>query len=74
MMKLLRKFVESPHINILIGLILLLSGLVEAWDTLSQDMMNGNFGVNHGVIIFGLFHILKSVPDIFEGMEKLTKE
>jgi hypothetical protein len=74
MMKLLRKFVESPHINILIGLILLLSGLIEAWDTLFQDIMSGNFGARHGVIIFGLFQILKSVPDIFEGMEKLTKE
>jgi len=73
-MKSLKKFVESPYVNIIIGLILLLSGLNEAWDTLSEDIMNGYFGSNHGVIIFGFFHVLKYIPDIFEGVEQMTKK
>ena len=73
-MKSLKKFVKNPYVNIIIGIILLLSGLVEAWDTLSEDIMNGNFGAHHGVIIFGLFQILKCLPDIFEGIEDMTKE
>ncbi len=36
-MKKLRKFVENPYVNIFIGLILLLSGLYEAWGTLYED-------------------------------------
>jgi translation elongation factor EF-4 len=73
-MKSLKKFVESPYVNIIIGLILLLSGLNEAWDTLSEDIMNGNFGSRHGVIIFGFFHVLKSISEIFKGFEYMTKK
>jgi len=69
-----KKWIESPYVNIIIGMILFLSGLSEAWGTLSEDIMNGNFGARHGVIIFGLFHVLKCIPDMFEGVEHLTKE
>jgi uncharacterized membrane protein YiaA len=70
----LKKFVEHPYVNIIVGIVLFLSGLSEAWETLSEDIMNGNFGVHHGVIIFGLFHVLKCIPDMFEGLEDMTKE
>ncbi|OQY49077.1 MAG: hypothetical protein DRR08_06315 [Candidatus Parabeggiatoa sp. nov. 2] len=73
-MKYIKKFVESPSVNIIIGIILLLTGLSEAWETLSEDIMNGNFGAHHGVIIFGLFKVLESLSDMFEGLEHLTKE
>jgi hypothetical protein len=73
-MKYFKKIVKSPYVNIIIGIILLLSGLNEAWETLSEDIMNGNFSTRHGVIIFGLFHVLKCIPDIFEGLEDMTKE
>jgi hypothetical protein len=73
-MKSLKKFVESPYVNIIIGLILLLSGLNEAWETLSEDIMNGNFGSRHGVIILGFFHVLKSINEMFEGVEHMTKK
>jgi hypothetical protein len=71
-MKYFKKMVNNPYVNIIIGLILLLSGLNEAWETLYEDIMNGHFGVHHGVIIFGLFHALKCIPDIFEGFEDIT--
>jgi hypothetical protein len=73
-MKYIKKFVESPYVNIIIGIILLLSGLSEAWETLFEDIMNGNFGARHGVIIYGLFQVLKCIPDMFEGLEHLTEK
>ncbi len=72
-MKKLRKFVENPYVNVFIGLILLLSGLYEAWGTLYEDAISANFGTNHGVIIFGLFHVLKQIPDMFEGLDHIAK-
>jgi hypothetical protein len=73
-MKYLKNFVESPSVNIIIGIILLLTGLSEAWETLSEDIMSGNFGAHHGVIVFGLFKVLASLPEMFEGLEYLTKK
>jgi len=54
-MKYFKKMVNNPYVNIIIGLILLLSGLNEAWETLYEDIMNGHFGVHHGVIYLVYF-------------------
>ena len=72
-MKRLRKFVENPYVNIFVGLIFLLSGLYEAWATLYEDIIGANVGAHHGAIIFGLFHVLKHIPDIFEGLDHIAK-
>lgn len=69
-LKVLEKFVKSPFVNMAIGFVLLITGLMEAWDTLQEDLVHLHFKAHHGMIIFGFFNILKSVPDIFEGLEK----
>ena len=74
MKKLLKRIVDNPYLNIIVGLILCLSGLWEAWGTLGEDLKNMNIGVHHGAIIYGLFHALKNVPDIFEGLEYIQME
>lgn len=73
-METLRKFVESPYLNMIVGLIVLFSGLSEAWGTLYKDIFGGNFGAHHGVVVFGFFQILKSLPHILDGIKQLVKE
>lgn len=68
-----KKFVDNRYINLLVGFILIFSGLLEAWGTLYQDIMTGNFATRHGVIIFGFFYVLKQLSEIFEGIEHITK-
>lgn len=72
-LSLLQRFVENPWVNIVVGLILLGSGLSEAWDTLWEDLRTGNIGAHHGAIVYGLFHALKYLPDVFEGSEYLQR-
>jgi hypothetical protein len=72
-MEALRKFVESPYLNMIVGLIVLFSGLSEAWGTLSKDIFSGNFGAHHGVMVFGFFQVLKSLPPILSGIKQLVK-
>ncbi|MBF0189226.1 MAG: hypothetical protein HQL50_14985 [Magnetococcales bacterium] len=70
-MQALRKLMASPWLHILLGLILLVSAGMEIRD----DIQNAVQGVkaHHGVFVFGLFHILKTLPDIFEGIEDIQK-
>lgn len=70
-MKILKMIVTNPYLNLLVGLILLYSGISESWYEI-QEMNNVHFGVHHGVIVFSLMQILKTLPDIFEGMDFLT--
>lgn len=69
----IRKFTESPALNFCVGAIFLISGLIEAWDTLFEDLRSANIGAHHGAIIFGFVHALKYVPDLFEGTEYVER-
>ena len=53
------------------GLILVCTELMDVGETLWDDVAQMNLGAHHGVIVFGLLHILKTLPDIFEGLEYL---
>lgn len=72
-MKYLTKFVENPYVNMIVGLIVLFSGLSEAWETLSKDIFSGNFGAHHGMMVLGFFQVLKSLPSILSGIKQLIK-
>lgn len=71
-MVILRKLVSSPLLNLIVAVILLYSGLAESWHEI-QEMEGFRFGVHHGVILYSLMQILKTLPDLFEGMEYLAE-
>ncbi len=59
---------ESPYVNLGIGLILLLTSLSEAWATLGEDLEDLRIGAHHGVGLFGIFYILKSLVEVLERL------
>ena len=67
--KVLRKLVSNPLLDLSVGLILFLSGILEVWETLPQDIHDVNVRAAHGVIIFGFVMALKAFTDIFAGLE-----
>ncbi len=67
----LRKFISHPWLSLLVAIILLLSGLSEGWETLHEDFINADLKAHHGVIVYGFYAMLKSLPDVFEGLERL---
>jgi hypothetical protein len=69
----MRSFVENPYTNLIIGMILFGSGLSEAWNTLHNDIVHMNIKVHHGVMIFGIFSMLKTLPDIFLSLEHVHR-
>lgn len=68
-MEALRRLIENPNTNLLVGLILFSTGLSEAWDTLSYDVSHLHFSVHHGIMVYGLFSMVKTIPDIFSSLQ-----
>ena len=46
---------------------------MDVGETLWDDGAQMNLGAHHGAIVFGLLHILKTLPDMFEGLEYLGR-
>lgn len=68
----LKRIVENPYMNIGVGLILLYSGIDDAVDELKM-LEEFDIGAHHGVILFAILHVLKTLPDVFEGLEYIDK-
>ena len=71
-MEKIRIFVKNPYINIIVGVLFLYSGISEAVNEF-DDIENLTIGAHHGIILFSMLHILKFVPDMFEGLEYIEK-
>ena len=39
-----------------------------------KELEEFKMGAHHGVIIFAIMHILKTLPDVFEGLEYVSKD
>jgi hypothetical protein len=70
--RVVRTIVENPYLNILVGVIFLLSGIAEVvseWKEIEELKL----GVHHGAVLFAIMHILKTFPDFFESLEYIEK-
>ncbi len=67
----LKRIVNNAYANFFVGVILLTTCLIEIWDTMVEDIMGMNFNGEHGLIIFAVAHILKTLPDIMESLDRL---
>ena len=65
----LKRFVDHPMTKLGVGLILIASGLIEAYDTVLDDLHHLRVRVGHGVVILGLVNVLASLPAVIEGIE-----
>lgn len=71
--KFIRKIVRNPYIDFVVGAILMVAGLMEVFETLPEDISNWKFGAHHAVILLGFVTLLRSIVDIFAGVEFLDK-
>ncbi|QDU59215.1 hypothetical protein Pan216_00420 [Planctomycetes bacterium Pan216] len=69
-MRAVRGVTTHPFTKLSIGLMLLFSGLSEAWGSLSDDLASFSMGAHHGLCIFGFLNVLASIPDLFDGVDK----
>jgi hypothetical protein len=64
----LKRFVDHPVTKLIVGLILIASGLIEAYDTVLDDFHRLRVRVGHGVVILGVVNVLASLPEVIEGI------
>ena len=69
--KMIRKLVDNPYLNLLVGIVLISSSFMEVWESVHEDTIK--LGTHHGVMLFGIIQTLKALPDIFESLESLEK-
>ena len=70
MIKYIEKFVNNPYVNFLTGLALLYTSGLEVFDSLDEDF---KMGAHHGVLIFGILQVLRSLPEFVEGSKKMKE-
>jgi hypothetical protein len=65
----LETITRSPYLNLLSGFVLLITSGYETWHTIDHLSL----GAHHGVLIFSIIQILKTLPDIMDGTRELTE-
>jgi hypothetical protein len=62
--------VDHPAVRLGVGLILIVSGLIEAYDTVLDDFHRLRVRVGHGVVILGVVNVLASLPEVIDGLDR----
>lgn len=64
----LEKFAKNPHLEAIIGILIMATGIIEAGDTIFEDITSGDIGAHHGMILLGFAHAFKAIPAVLGGM------
>jgi hypothetical protein len=67
-----KRIVTNPWVNFAVGLILMLTGLSEAFLGMSELSLE-TVGAHHGAVLFGLLHTLKSLSEALEAAETVEE-
>ena len=57
MKSIIRFVARNKYLHLCLGLVAICAGLNEAWDTISEDFVNGNIHSAHGVVAIGVWHL-----------------
>jgi len=72
-MNILKWITENHWINFVVSMTLVVTSGQEVWTDVTGDLSAVNMGSHHGVFLLGLFHVLKTLPDLF-GRVKEVRE
>lgn len=65
----LKRITTSPYLNLFSGLVLLGSSGYEVMSTWSE----GSAGLEHGVFVYSLVHIIQTIPDLMHGLTEIEE-
>jgi hypothetical protein len=66
----LKAFVEHPTTMLVVALILIVSGFIEAYDTFAEDVSHLRVRIGHGIILLGFINAFSSLPAVVDGIER----
>ena len=71
-MRALANFINDARFQLFLGVIMLVSASAE----IMQDLQSANqavMGAHHGLFIYALAHILKSLPGLFDSVDRIQQ-
>jgi hypothetical protein len=71
MWKGIKKFAKHPSVNLVVGLVLVGTAVVEIAEDAFGEVTD--IGAEHGVLVVGLLHVLRSLPELVDGMSKVAE-
>lgn len=69
MLRLMERIVDNPYVNLFMGFFLFISGLLETLQTLGDDLEHLRLRGIHAILVYGIFNMLKSLPNIIKGVQ-----
>ena len=66
-------FARSPLANIVAGLILLVTALLDLVETPLEALLGIEGDVAHGAVVVGLLQVLRALPELVEGAGRLSE-
>lgn len=63
----LKKIIQSPYLNFLSGVILLITAGYEVWESFGETAVSAT----HGILVFSVVHIFRTIPEILHGLEEI---
>ena len=66
----MRAFVDHPITRLVVAIILIISGFIEAYDTFAADVSHLRVRIGHGIILLGFLNAFSSLPPVVEGIER----
>jgi hypothetical protein len=66
----LEKITKSPYLNLISGLVLLITASIETYEGLAQEM---EFGIHHGILLYSILHLIRAIPEAMHGFDDLEK-
>ena len=70
MLNVFHKIICSSYVNMFVAIILMYTSGKEIYETLDNVII----GSHHGVFLFGIVHLLKSLKEFLEGAKELDGE
>ena len=69
----MRAFVDHPITRLVVAIILIVSGFIEAYDTFKDDVSHLRVRIGHGIILLGFLNAFSSLPPVVDGIERWLK-
>ena len=66
------KFAKNPHLEAIVGIIIMATGFNEAGEVIFEDITSGDIGAHHGMILLGFAQVMKSIPAVLGGLAIFT--
>ena len=68
------RIVRSRYTHLFMGVVLVITGLCEIFQDVTQDMFGIKIRVHHGIIIYGIYQIITAFISIIQGHQYILPD